>query len=87
MNERTVVAGAALHVRPASRLVEAAARFASDVELSHRGRAGNAKSVLSLLALDVSAGEAVVVRATGSDADDALAALSTLIAGSGDDDA
>lgn len=87
MSVRTVVAGAALHARPASRLAEAAARFASDVALESGERSGNAKSVLSLLALDVSAGEPVVVRATGPDAEDALAALAALVAACGSDDA
>jgi phosphotransferase system HPr (HPr) family protein len=87
MTERAVVTSAALHARPASTLAAAAGKFASEIELSHAGRAGNAKSVLSLLALDVPAGEVVVLRATGPDADDALAALAALVEAPGHDDA
>jgi phosphotransferase system HPr (HPr) family protein len=80
MSERRVVAGAALHARPASSLARAAAGFASEIRLSSGGREGNAKSVLSVLALDVAAGTEVIVRADGPDAEAALAQLTGLIA-------
>jgi phosphotransferase system HPr (HPr) family protein len=81
MTERTVVAGVAVHARPASQLAQTAAAFSSEITLERGDRRGNAKSVLSLLSLDVEAGDEVVVRADGEDADDAIAALEALLAG------
>jgi phosphotransferase system HPr (HPr) family protein len=80
MSERRVVAGVALHARPASSLARAAAGFDSEIVLCSGGREGNAKSVLSVLALDVAAGAEVVVRADGPDAEAALAELAALVA-------
>jgi phosphotransferase system HPr (HPr) family protein len=80
MSERNVVATAAVHARPASRLAQAAAAFTSEITLESGDRQGNAKSVLSLLALDVDAGDRVLVRAVGDDAEDAVAAVEAVLA-------
>ena len=51
------------------------------MKLVRGDRAANAKSIVAVLALDVPAGEEVVVRAEGADADAALDALAEVIAG------
>lgn len=79
MSERTLVANRALHARPASSLAELASGFASDVQLLVADRTANAKSVLSLLALDLEVGEEVAVRADGGDADAAVDAVSAML--------
>ena len=81
MSERNVVAAVALHARPASGVVAAAGRFQSDVTLVNGDREANAKSILSVLGLDVAAGAQILVRAEGADADAALDALEAAIAG------
>lgn len=66
-----------LHARPASRLVEVTTRFLSDVNLIN-GRTqvtGDAKSLLSLVSLDVAKGDRCLIRIDGADADAALQAV------------
>jgi fructose-specific PTS system IIA-like component len=72
-----------LHARPASLLAEAFRPFAARVELVNEssGKAANARSVLSVVALDVAMGDAVLARAEGDDAEQAMEALRAVING------
>ncbi len=68
-----------LHARPAVLFVQAAQGFQADVRVLKDGREGNAKSFKSILALAVNQDDEVLVRAEGTDADAALAALARLV--------
>jgi phosphotransferase system HPr (HPr) family protein len=68
-----------LHARPAALFVQAARPFESDIVVAHREREANAKSILGILTLGVEQGETITVRAEGTDAAQALAALQTLV--------
>ncbi len=69
-----------LHARAATKLVQLAARFSSEVELEKDGQRANAKSVMGVLLLCGSRGTSVTVHTTGADAEAALAAIGALIA-------
>jgi phosphotransferase system HPr (HPr) family protein len=73
--KRVVTASQALHARPASLLARAAAGFESKLSVALGEAEADAKSVLSLMALDVAAGDSVTVRADGPDAEEAIARL------------
>ncbi len=75
-----VVAASGLHARPASALVAAARRFDADLRLVKGDRRANARSLVSIMALEVACGDALVVEAPGSDAAEAVAALAALLA-------
>jgi phosphoenolpyruvate-protein phosphotransferase len=64
-----------LHVRPAAVVAAAARRFTSEVRLVKEGREANARSVVSIMALDVSGGDTLTVVARGEDAGSAVAAI------------
>lgn len=66
-----------LHARPASLLSDVALPFAAEITLTNArtGAVANAKSVLSIVALDVRMGDACVVRCAGADVAAACAAL------------
>ena len=64
-----------LHARPAAMVAAAARRFASDVRLVKDGRDANARSVVSIMALEVAGGDSVTVVARGEDAALAVAAI------------
>ncbi|MDT7605299.1 MAG: multiphosphoryl transfer protein [Acidobacteriota bacterium] len=66
-----------LHARPASHLSGLADDFASDCSFTNlrNGAVANAKSVLSIIAADVRAGDECRVRLSGADADAACATL------------
>jgi len=68
-----------LHARPAAQFVQTAQQFDCDVNVTHGEREGNAKSILSVLALGVDQGAVITIRAEGDGADQALAALAALV--------
>lgn len=76
----TVTAAEGLHARPAAACVAAANRFASSIELLANGQTVNAKSILGILKLGLRCGETLTIRATGEDAQAAVAELSALLA-------
>lgn len=68
-----------LHARAASKLVQEASRFESQVTIQRDGREVNAKSIMGVMMLAASKGTEVTIRASGEDADEALAAIGHLI--------
>jgi phosphocarrier protein len=71
-----------LHARPAGRFVSLASRFRSEIEVVREGNHGewvSGRSVLSLLSLAAGFGTRLRVRATGPDAELALAALGRVL--------
>ncbi len=71
---------AGLHARPAAMLVAEAKKFQSIIRLLRDGEEVNAKSVVAIMGLGTQQGDAIQVKATGSDAEDAVRALSALLA-------
>jgi phosphocarrier protein len=69
-----------LHARPATRIVQTASRYRSEVTLSREGQTANAKSVMGVLLLLCPRGSRVDVRAQGDDAQDAVTAIGALFA-------
>ena len=68
-----------LHARPASMFVQTAAKFSSDIEVTHGENTVNAKSILAVLTLGAHKGAEIVISAEGEDAADALKALEELV--------
>jgi phosphotransferase system HPr (HPr) family protein len=71
-----------LHARPAGRFVALATRFASEIQVARAGSDDewvSGRSVLSLLSLGASRGTRLRVRAVGSDAAEAVAALGRIL--------
>ena len=68
-----------LHARPASLLVQTAARFSSSVSLTANGRSADAKRILQVLQMGAEYGAAVTVHAEGDDAAAAVEAIGALI--------
>jgi phosphocarrier protein HPr len=70
-----------LHARPAGTLAVAAAGFAAAIELQADGGSKvDAKSVLAVMGMGATSGQRVLVRATGPDAAQAVAALTAILA-------
>ncbi len=75
-----------LHARPAAVLASVAKSFRSEIKLQKGERSANARSVTSLLALEVLGGDKIVLIAKGPDAKEAIDKLSQLVtAGLGDE--
>lgn len=74
-----------LHARPASLFVQAAAKFASEIQVSCQdaetgeNREANAKSILGILTLGVYQGMELTIQADGEDEETALQSLVELV--------
>ena len=68
-----------LHARPAAVIAARARQFKSGVRLVRGDRSANAKSLTSLMALEVAAGDTVIIEASGDDASQAVAVLGRVV--------
>lgn len=68
-----------LHLRAASRIVQVAKKFESEIRISYEGVETNAKSILGLASLVARHQDPVDVTAEGPDASEALDTLVRLI--------
>ena len=78
--EQQITLAGDLHARPAGALAVAAGRFASAVSVTASGSTADAKSVLGVMGLGATSGQQVTVSATGSDAEQAVAAVVAILA-------
>lgn len=69
-----------LHARAAAKLTELAGQFQSDIHVARAEQRVNAKSIMGVMMLAAGLGVEITVDAEGSDADQALAAISQLFA-------
>ena len=79
--EATIVNQEGLHARPAAKIVRLASSFSSEIELFKDGLAVNGKSIMGVMMLAAECGSAIVVRADGPDAEQAVEAITQLVAG------
>jgi phosphocarrier protein len=75
----TIVNKLGLHARAATKLVNCASGFASEVSLVKGARTVNAKSIMGVLTLAASMGTELVILAEGPDEAEAAAALAALV--------
>ena len=78
--EAIIVNKLGLHARAAAKLTHLAGNYQCDIWLSRSGRRVNAKSIMGVMMLAAGQGTTVVIEAEGSDAEQAVAALTKLIA-------
>lgn len=69
-----------LHARAASKFVKTASGFASEITLQKGSRSANGKSIMAVMMLAASRGSQLELTAEGSDEEEAMAALESLIA-------
>jgi phosphocarrier protein len=69
-----------LHARASAKLTEVAGRFKSSVWVSRNGRRVNAKSIMGVMMLAAAKGSTLVVETEGPDEQEAMAAVTRLIA-------
>jgi len=69
-----------LHARASAKLTQVAGRFKSNVWVSRNGRRVNAKSIMGVMMLAAAKGSTLVVETEGPDEQEALAAVTRLIA-------
>jgi phosphocarrier protein len=79
LREVEIVNKLGLHARASAKLTQTASRFASEVWVSRNGRRVNAKSIMGVMMLAAGKGSRIAIETDGADAEEALAALVTLI--------
>jgi len=81
MVQRNVVVNlrSGLLARPAALFVQEANRFSCDIFVEKDGKSVNAKSIMGIMSLAIANGQAVVVKADGSDAEQAVAQLADMV--------
>ena len=68
-----------MHARAATKFVQTANKFQSEVEVEKDGQTVNGKSIMGVLMLVAAKGTSIKVRTVGEDAQAALAALEELV--------
>jgi phosphocarrier protein len=68
-----------LHARASAKIVEASARFQSDIHVVKDGSAVNGRSIMGLMMLAASIGSEIEITAEGPDAAEALTAMLALV--------
>jgi phosphocarrier protein HPr len=75
-----------LHARAAARFVRLAEQFQSDIVVAKNGTSVSGLSIMGLMMLAAGTGSTIELRATGSDAMEAIEALAALIASGFDEE-
>lgn len=68
-----------IHARPATRLVNLAMSFQSDIDLTAMGKTVNLKSIMGLMSLGIYKGETVKVHISGPDAEKAMISIADFL--------
>ena len=68
-----------LHARASAKVVEASARFQSEIHIIKDGQEVNGRSIMGLMMLAASIGSEVEITAEGPDAADAMKAILALV--------
>ena len=75
----TIINKLGLHARAAAKFVACTSSFSSSIQAGQDGQLIDGKSIMSVMMLAAGQGTVLDVHIEGSDEDDALAALQTLI--------
>lgn len=79
--EVEIVNNLGLHARASAKLTQLAGKYQSEVWMSRSGRRVNAKSIMGVMMLAAAKGTTVSIETSGSDENEAMAALLELIRG------
>ncbi len=76
----TIVNKLGLHARASAKFVTLASQFKSDVTLGRNGQHANGKSIMGIMMLAAGKGSAIELQVDGDDEDNAMQALTELVA-------
>jgi len=68
-----------LHARASAKLTQLASKYQAEVWMTRNGRRVNAKSIMGVMMLAAAKGTTVTIETSGTDEDEAMAALLELI--------
>ena len=77
--EFTVTNKLGIHARPAAQFVKTASQYSCDIQVEKDDEQADGKSIMGLMMLAAGHGSILIISTDGDDADEALAALGSLI--------
>ncbi|MFT4414060.1 phosphocarrier protein HPr [Fredinandcohnia humi] len=75
----TITSDSGLHARPATKLVNKASQYSSEVSLTFNGKTVNLKSIMGVMSLGVPKGSQIVISSEGNDAEEAIQGLESVL--------
>ncbi|MGE8080154.1 phosphocarrier protein HPr [Peribacillus loiseleuriae] len=72
----TIINETGIHARAATILVRTASQYVADINLEYKGKIINLKSILGVMSLGIPRDAVIKITAVGSDANEAIVALS-----------
>jgi phosphocarrier protein HPr len=75
----TITEASGIHARPATLLVQSVSSFNSEINLEYNGKSVNLKSIMGVMAMGITQGSEIKIVASGSDENEALAAVTETI--------
>lgn len=75
----TITDETGIHARPATVLVQTASKFQSTITLDYKGKSVNLQSIMGVMSLGIPQNASIQVTANGTDADEALEAITDVI--------
>jgi phosphocarrier protein len=75
----TITEASGIHARPATLLVQTVSSFNSEINLEYNGKSVNLKSIMGVMSLGIKQGAEIKIVASGSDANEAIAAITETI--------
>ena len=75
----TIVDQSGIHARPATTLVQATSQFNANINLEYNDKSVNLKSIMGIMSLGIGQGAEIKIVASGSDENEALAAVTETI--------
>ena len=80
LNQKVIISNKlGLHARASMKLVNLAARFASQIHIGYKNRDVNAKSIMNVMALGAKKGTEITLKIDGEDETQAMQAILELI--------
>lgn len=77
--EFTILNKLGIHARPAAQFVKTASKFKAEVRVEKDDEEVDGKSIMGLMMLAAGHGSKIIVKITGADEEEAMAAIASLI--------
>ncbi|MGI6782281.1 MAG: phosphocarrier protein HPr [Acholeplasmataceae bacterium] len=78
-----IIAEYGIHARPATRLVNEAMKFESEILMESMGKTVNLKSIMGVMSLGIYRGENVKIKITGPDQEKAMEGITNFLTSEG----
>jgi len=75
----TITSETGVHARPATKLVNEAGKYNSEIEIGYNGKRANLKSIMGVMSLGIPKGAEIEIITTGKDEEEAMEGIAGAI--------